>query len=64
MLDTTLPPDLPAFSDTAAAAIRRQQAARLLCDSVLERTGRIEAGRLRHSQRPSYRQNSYRAVQI
>ena len=47
MLDTTLPPDLPPFSDTAAASIRRQLAARRLCDLGLCATGHTEAGRLR-----------------
>ena len=47
MLRPTPLADLPPFSDTAAAAIRRQLAARRLYDSGPGRTGRLEAGRLR-----------------
>ena len=47
MLHTTLPSDLPAFSDRAAAAIRRQLAARRLCDLRIGATGLLDAGRLR-----------------
>ena len=47
MLRPTPLADLPPFSDTAAAAIRRQLAARRLCDFWVDATGRLEAGRLR-----------------
>ena len=47
MLQPTPLADLPPFSDTAAASIRRQLAARRLCDLGLGATGRLEAGRLR-----------------
>ena len=47
MLQPTPLADLPPFSDTAAASIRRQLAARRLCDLCVHATGRLQAGRLR-----------------
>ena len=56
--------DLPPFSDTAAASIRRQLAARRLCDLGVDATGLLEAGRLRPAAAALLTvENSYRAVQ-
>ena len=58
-------PDLPPFSDTAAAFIRRPLAGRRLCDLGLDRTGRLEAGRLRHAAAALLTvENSYRAGRV
>ena len=55
-------PDLPPFSDTAAAFIRLPLAGRRLCDLGLDRTGLLEAGRLRRAAAALLTvENSYRA---
>ena len=59
MLHTTLPPDLPPFSDTAAASTRRQLTARRLCEFGIHATGRLEAGRLRPVAAPFLPLESY-----